>query len=595
MEEILKLLDGYSIFKLDNKGNVVEVAGFEEIEGSFLNVVSEEDRKKAAKLFIEASKTGKAEGVLRLKTDDVYRVFHFKFARIGEDIYGIAKEIKKEEPSFMSDFLGNVIHAREEWEEIEGRNIYDIVDEKEKLMDVIESAIEKGEYEGKIFINEKEAKIRIKATQWLEFFIEEDFYRLLEDVIDARNANELFDKVKEAMENLGIKYSLKLFDMQYGEQEEDAIHVFPIFKRGESVGEIRVYEEIDGVNYNFLKFISITASKSIESMEDICKILQDFAVYKIDEKGRILYANRKFEEITGLRIEEIVNRNIEEFAENRDEFFEKLKQGMVENFVSKWKGKDREIIAKEHARRINGEIIVIIEDITYEKEKEREAEFYNSLLRHDIFNKNEIAMGYIGLLEKTNLTKKQKTLIEKIKHVIADSNKLIENVRKAEEIRKPKGELFEVNINEVIKNICKSYEESARKKGIEIHCNIDDVVVEADEFVGEIFSNLIKNSIEHAKCKNIRIYGEREGNFYKIYFEDDGKGIDEEYKEKIFEEGWRKGGSGSGLGLYIVKKLMKRYEGKIELDGVKGKGLKFTLYFRIPTRKKKPEFLKIRF
>jgi len=96
----------------------------------------------------------------------------------------------------------------------------------------------------------------------------------------------------------------------------------------------------------------------------------------------------------------------------------------VENLVSRWKGKEREIIASESARRINGETVVILTDITRQKEHENEAEFYNSVLRHDIFNKNEIALGYMGLLEKTNLTKKQRELIEKIKEKDLDIRRL---------------------------------------------------------------------------------------------------------------------------------------------------------------------------
>ena len=116
----------------------------------------------------------------------------------------------------------------------------------------------------------------------------------------------------------------------------------------------------------------------------------------------------------------------------------------------------------------------------------------------------------------------------------------------------------------------------------------------ADEFLGEVFSNLIKNSIQHAECSIIKIYGEKEGEFYKIYYEDNGKGIDEKYRDKIFEEGWRLGGSGSGLGLYIVKKLMVRYGGKVEVETGVGKGMKFVLYFKMPRKKGRADFLRIR-
>ncbi len=595
MEEILKAIDDYAFFRLDDRGIIQEVHNFEEdIEGEpFLNIVSEEDRKKAAKLFMESLQHEKAEGVLRIKRNSYYQIFTFKFLKIEDAVYGIAREIKREEPSFIADFLGNVIYACDEWKILEGKNLFDAIEDRNRLINAIRIAIETGEYEGDASINDREMRIRIKATQWLEFFIEEDVYKLLKDILDGRSAKEIFDGIVALLNEITTNYYVKLFDMEAGEKKE-ALYSFSIVKQGEIVGEIEIYDEIGEKEKNLLHFLSIAASKSVEELEDISKILQNFALYKIDANGKIKYVNKKFEEITGYGEKEVLNRNVAEFAENREEFNKEMEKGWVENFISKWKGKDRDIIAKEHARKINGEIIVLLEDITYEKEKEKEAEFYNSVLRHDIFNKNEIALGYLGLLEKTNLTKKQKTYLQKIKEVIGDANKLIEKVRKAEEIRKAKGHLHSIDIKETVEKICEDYGEELKQHDIEMECSVEAGEILADDFISEIFSNLIKNSIQHAKCKKIRIEGKREQEFYKIFYEDDGVGIDEKYKDKIFEEGWRLGGSGSGLGLYIVKKLMTRYGGKIEVETGAGKGIKFTLYFRMPRRRGKAEFLKIR-
>ena len=205
MEDIVKLIDDYAFFKLDSRGNIEEAHNFEEnVEGeSFLNIISEEDKKKAAKLFIEVNRKGKSEGIIRLKQNDAYQIFSFKFIKIDDSIYGIAKEIMKEKPSFISDFLGNIIYTDEKWREIEERNIFEIIENREKFMDVIKTAIDEGEYEGRVIINEKEARIRIKATQWLEFFIEEDIYKLLEEIMDGRNVEEIFEKIKQVL-NLSL-------------------------------------------------------------------------------------------------------------------------------------------------------------------------------------------------------------------------------------------------------------------------------------------------------------------------------------------------------------------------------------------------------
>ena len=114
MEEILKLFEGNVVFTLASSGNFTEVSGLDagDLTGeSFLSIVSEEDRKKAATLFLEVMKEGHAQDVLRLKTDDVYKIFEFRVMKKDGCIYGVAREIKREEPSFITDFLGNVVQV----------------------------------------------------------------------------------------------------------------------------------------------------------------------------------------------------------------------------------------------------------------------------------------------------------------------------------------------------------------------------------------------------------------------------------------------------------------------------------------------------
>lgn len=587
VDELLKLLEDYSFFRLDEKGTIVDATGeFEKvIEKNFNDIVLHTDKKKIARAFIELQRKKVASAKLLMNIDG-RKSFKISFVKGDGEILGVAKRLDVDEPSFISDFMGNIIYAKEEWKDLEGKNIFDLAENRESLLDAIEDAIREGECEKEIFINDKKALVKIKVNDNIEFYIKEDIFSFIKDILRSKNEEELLQNVKKAVEALKIKYEIN--------GGEDAIHLFPIYKEDKIEYQIAVYEEIDEKKRNLLQFISTSASATLEKLNGFEKILQHFPIYKIDEKGFFVYVNDKFEELIGYSFSELKNKKVDELAEKRNEFFEKLKNGKIENFVSKWKGKGKEVFVCEYAWKLNGETIVLLQDITKEKEKEREAEFYNSLLRHDIFNKNEIALGYIGLLEKTNLTKKQKEFLKKIRDAIADSNRLIENIRKAEEIRKSKSKLESINLKEIVEKICEEFEEEALKRNVKISYNLDDAIVYADNLIKEVFSNLIKNALQHAECNNIMIYGEFENNYYKVYVEDDGKGIDEEDLPKIFEEGWRKDG-GSGLGLYIVKKLMERYNGKIDVESKVGKGTKFILYFKLARKKAKKEFLKIRF
>ena len=62
----------------------------------------------------------------------------------------------------------------------------------------------------------------------------------------------------------------------------------------------------------------------------------------------------------------------------------------------------------------------------------------------------------------------------------------------------------------------------------------------------------------------------------KLFYEDNGVGISEANKPRLFEAGFSTG-KGSGLGLYLIKKMMDVYGWKIEENGEPSVGAKFTI------------------
>jgi signal transduction histidine kinase len=70
----------------------------------------------------------------------------------------------------------------------------------------------------------------------------------------------------------------------------------------------------------------------------------------------------------------------------------------------------------------------------------------------------------------------------------------------------------------------------------------------------------------------------------KISVADNGKGIAEEFRDKIFEPKFTTKTSGMGLGLGMVKTIVENYKGSIEFTSKTGKGTVFTV--RLPQVKK---------
>ncbi len=99
------------------------------------------------------------------------------------------------------------------------------------------------------------------------------------------------------------------------------------------------------------------------------------------------------------------------------------------------------------------------------------------------------------------------------------------------------------------------------------------------------FTNIISNSIKYSEGDRVLIQIKKTSKEILIEISDNGKGISNEYAEKIFERFYRidKGRSrekgGSGLGLAITKEIIERHSGNILLDGKYDKGAKFVIHF----------------
>jgi signal transduction histidine kinase len=104
-----------------------------------------------------------------------------------------------------------------------------------------------------------------------------------------------------------------------------------------------------------------------------------------------------------------------------------------------------------------------------------------------------------------------------------------------------------------------------------------------------ILNNLISNSIKYRKNLDvdfsyINIDIETTADEAKISIEDNGEGIPKDKLEKIFDMFYRasENSEGSGLGMYIVKNVIKKLNAKLDVQSEEGEGTKFTI--AIPNR-----------
>lgn len=113
-----------------------------------------------------------------------------------------------------------------------------------------------------------------------------------------------------------------------------------------------------------------------------------------------------------------------------------------------------------------------------------------------------------------------------------------------------------------------------------------DVFADRDK-IGSVIINLLSNSIKYSPGDStIEVRFEAKDAFFEASIKDEGFGIHEKDRERIFERYYRaqhtkaRMVSGFGIGLYLSAEIVNRHEGKIWVESEEGKGS--TFYFRLP-------------
>ncbi len=214
-------------------------------------------------------------------------------------------------------------------------------------------------------------------------------------------------------------------------------------------------------------------------------------------------------------------------------------------------------------------------------EMRKKEKFFHSVLRHDVGNKNLLAKGYIQILKDHDLSEEVEKTLKKTETAIDNSLELIEKVKKLRQT-----EYEDTKIIDILSIIADAEKEVFnRSYDVEIETSIvnnldSNKEVKAGSMLKDVLANILENSVKYSDCEKIKIglRSSRDGENVICSIEDDGKGIPDEKKEKIFQKGYTTDQSrGSGLGLYLAKKLIEVYGGEIKVKDSELGGAKFEL------------------
>ena len=141
----------------------------------------------------------------------------------------------------------------------------------------------------------------------------------------------------------------------------------------------------------------------------------------------------------------------------------------------------------------------------------------------------------------------------------------------------PKTQLEKTDIVEATKKVVEIFEQN----NITLETSDENIFVKLDkEQWIRVMTNLIKNSIQsipHDRESNIQVKIIESTNKVKIIVSDNGLGVSNKNREKIFEPKFTTKSDGMGLGLGIVRSIINSHRGKISYKSKNNKGTDFTI------------------
>jgi PAS domain S-box-containing protein len=228
-------------------------------------------------------------------------------------------------------------------------------------------------------------------------------------------------------------------------------------------------------------------------------------------------------------------------------------------------------------------------------EAKKRSDLYLDIMGHDINNMNQVGIGYLDLLLETlkpgdKVDKDSIAMVEKSLNSLENSSRLISNVRTLQEVETGKVRLKPINLCDVLSDIRDQYSRASGRSVTIDYSPSSECILEANELLRDTFSNIVGNAVKHSDpakplaidIRQSRFYdGGKE--YYKVIIDDNGPGIPDELKNKLFTK-FQRGqtrAQGKGLGLYLVKALVEDFRGRVWVeDRVPGdhtKGCRFVV------------------
>ena len=322
----------------------------------------------------------------------------------------------------------------------------------------------------------------------------------------------------------------------------------------------------------------------------------DAGILTIDLERNVKSFNRAAEEITGFSFAEVENKNINQVLPGYSELEDQMRSKWDQNGLARKRvemlisGKgDRNLALgcsvsylKDNMGNRIGDIL-IFQDLTSIKkmeealEKSKRLAFIGEMagnLAHEIRNPLASLSGSVQVLKNgLNLNETDERLMQ----IILRGKDQLENfMRDFLLLARPASGVYRnIDIKDIVKDVLDSicyvpdwHEETEVIRNLSDH----SFILANEKEIRQVIWNLVLNAVQSmpdggrltVETKKVLLEDVRE--YLEIRIADDGYGIDEDSREKIFEPFYTTREGGTGLGLAIVNRIVEGYNGKIKIE-----------------------------
>ncbi|MFL5730340.1 MAG: PAS domain S-box protein [Cytophagaceae bacterium] len=185
-------------------------------------------------------------------------------------------------------------------------------------------------------------------------------------------------------------------------------------------------------------------------------------------------------------------------------------------------------------------------------------------------NQSPEIVQYLGFMKQS---------IEKLKVVISELTNISRVQKDMEE------DVETVNFNELIEEFCITHQDIIKNNKVKFAKSLSEISIKfSKKNLRSILDNLLTNAIKYRSERKpeIQIKTSRQGEFVKLTVKDNGLGISAENQPKVFTmfKRFHTHVEGSGVGLYIVKRIIENAGGHIDVKSKQGEGSTFEVFFK---------------